>query len=780
MTQTKLRLLLAVLLAVSASAPSLPAQVKLISHAATSSGTTTPPIDTSGGNFAVICGKANQTATDSNKNQWQYTNSAGGYGGSQVATYYAFDLATSPNQTFSLSGGFPFTVMVFSHIASGPDQMTVGQGASYPQTVGPITPANPSELVVGCDNNVFASNNPSPKDEVNPPFTVVDLVLEPAKGAFRNATSSAYAVLPPGKPGPTLIKFNANQANGQVSNIQSFFSDIAPAPLVNTTPEVLPEAVIGKDYRDWQNNEVCLTTTGGVHPIKWSDPAAALAGGISFDRKTGCFTGRASALASAGQISISGTDAKGNTLTVSAHLTAVKSPLKIAPQTDCPDGTQLTAYKGCNLAGFVSGGTGSYTSFTLDTRNEQTYLPEGMALDPKTGTITGSVIRGQGGYNPILTVKDSGGGQATSQLNFHINGDNSAAVKYSYPADSVWHLRVDNLPVDNAPYAQLFGSYVRQPFHADFGRYWFAGGMPINTVDANAPTTPIKTSTFFYSEIPQTFAPCDASIEGTWNFVGFPPGTIGDNHILTVRTGPHPVIQELYQGYPNYPATTLGAHDCSFFGSGGRDMFGGAVQWDPTSYAPRGNGVSGADAGGLCLTCTLIKVDELLNGPAGHPIRFTLGRTLAYHLFPATIQAGLGNGTCTGGWKDPQGNGLIDPENPPACGKNTAHDVLNPMGAWYRVKASTSEPGGCASNPLLHNLFLTLKQNGIILADNGSSSFIGISGTQDWRWPDDGVINSCLSGLHGSDLEPVNIKPALKNWPNSYQTKQANPVPTLK
>src|SRR5207245_383844 len=124
----------------------------------------------------------------------------------------------------------------------------------------------------------------------------------------------------------------------------------------------------------------------------------------------------------------------------------------------------------------------------------------------------------------------------------HINGDNSAAVKYSYPADSVWHLRVDSLPIDNAPYAQLFSSYVRQPFHADFGRYWFAGGMPINTVDANSPTVPVKVSTFLYAEINQTFIPCDAAIEGTWNFVGSPPGFIGDNHTLTVRTGPHPMI----------------------------------------------------------------------------------------------------------------------------------------------------------------------------------------------------------------------------------------------
>jgi hypothetical protein len=780
MRQNKLRSLLAVFLAVLASAPSLHAQVKLVGHAANSSGTTTAPINTSGGNFAVICGKANLTASDSNKNEWHYTNSAGGAGGSQIGTYYAFDLTTSPNQTFSLTGGFPFTVMVFSHVASGPDQMAVGQGASYPQTVGPITPANANELVVGCDNNVFSPKDSNPKDEVNTPFTVVDLVVEPANGSFRNATSSTYAVLPAGHPAPVLIKFNSTQANGQVSNIQSFFSDATPAPFVNTTPESLPEAVVGKDYRDWQNNTVCLTTTRGVHPIAWSDPPAGIAGGITFNRQNGCFSGRASALASAGQLSLTGKDAQGHTVTVSTHLTSVKAPLKIAAQTDCPDGVQLTPYKGCNLASFISGGTGTYNSFTLDTHNTQSYLPEGLVLDPKTGMVTSNFIRGQGGFNPILHVKDSGGGEASSQVNFHINGDNSAEVKYSYPADSVWHLRVDNLPLDNAAYAQLYGAYAPAAFHADFGRYWFAGGMPINTVDASTPTLPVKSNTFFYSEVTQTFAPCDAAIEDTWNYVGFPPGTLGDSHILTLRTGPHPVVQELYQGYPNYPDNTMGSRNCSFFGSGGHDMFGGAVQWDLTSYTPRGNGVSGADAGGLCLTCTLIKVDELLNGPAGHPIRFTLGHTLAYHLFPATVQAGLGNNSCTGGWKDPAGNGLIDPDSPPACGKNTPHDVLNPMGTWFRLKASTPEPGGCAANPLLHNLYLTFKQNGVILADNGSPSFIGISGTQDWRWPDDGAINSCLSGLHGRDLEPVNIKSALKSWPNSYQTKQPNPVPTLK
>lgn len=753
------------------------AQVALIGHAANATGTTTAAINTTGANFAIICGKANLNASDSNKNQWHYTNSAGGAGGSQIGTYYAFDLATSPNHTFSLSGGSPFTVMVFSHVASGPDQMAVGQGASYPQTVGPITPKNPGELVVGCDNNLFSSKNEAPTDKVNPPFTAVDLVLEPAQGPFRDATSSTYAILPKARPTPIQIQFNSNQANGQVSNIQSFFSDGAPAPLTNTTPDPLPEAVLNRDYRDWQNNAVCLTTTGGVHPILWTPPTGTLPAGISFNRQNGCFTARATALVSGAPLTFTGTDSQGHAVTIMTHLSAVKTPLAMPAQSDCPDGTQLTAYKGCNLASFISGGTGTYTSFEIDTHPAQTNLPEGMVLNPSTGQVTSNFIRAQGGYNPILHVRDSGGGEASTQLNFHINGDNSATIANSYPADSVWHLRVDNLPLDNAAYAQLYGAYLHMAFHADFGRYWFAGGMPINTVGPTSPTVPVKGPTFFYSEIKDTFAPCDGAIETTWNYVGFPPGTVGDNHILTIRTGPHPLIEELYQGYPNYPATTLGSPTCGFFASGGRDMYGGAVQWDPTSYTARGNGVSGADAGGLCLTCTLVKVDELLHGPAGHPVRFTLGRTLAYHLFPATVQAGLGRGSCHGGWKDPSDNGLIDPDNPPACGENTAHNSLNPMGAWYRLKASTAEPRGCASNPLLHNLFLTFKQNGVILADNGSTSFIGISGTQDWRWPDDGVITACLSALHGEDLEPVNIKPALKNWPTGYQTKQTNPVP---
>jgi hypothetical protein len=91
-------------------------------------------------------------------------------------------------------------------------------------------------------------------------------------------------------------------------------------------------------------------------------------------------------------------------------------------------------------------------------------------------------------------------------------------------------------------------------------------------------------------------------------------------------------------------------------------------------------------------------------------------------------------------------------------------------------KPPVTEPTQCSSVPVLHNIFLTLQQYGVIFVDNGQTNTI--VGTTDWRWPTDATTNNCLGALNGSMLEPVNIQPLLKpgTWPNSYQTTTIVPA----
>lgn len=761
---TRLRLLRTAVLTVFFGSLAHPGytQPKLISQGASPSGAPTS-IATSGANLLSLCAHGGAKITSSLGNTFHEIVQDGGYGGSNVSLYVALNPKTGTEQL--AAAGYPFTAQAFSGVASGPDRVSVGTNLYPPSVTAPITPTSKNELLLSC----FIGQFPRVPNGFATAAGMTTLGQAFAPNAV-NGVAAAYLVQ--STAAPVAATWNNNEANGQASLLTSFFSIVNPAPLAITTKSI-PEAVLGQQYHASPGHPYCLASTGGIAPITWAKTSGNLPAGMDLDPRTGCFSAtKPTAAVFQTPVTFSATDAHGTVVkSDTLHLTAVNTALRL-DTTRCNNGTQLQAYAGCSVK--VTGGTGTY-SFAV-AKDGATYLPEGMVLNPSTGVISSARINGQGHYTPTITVTDTGSGTVTGPIDFAINGNNSAEnVKTLFPPDHVLRIRVDSLPLDTHPYASLLSGYGAAPLRAIFGPDVGNGGIPINTVGDRQPMVPVNKTQFFYAEITQTFSPCDAAIENYWTSTGVPPGVgaSNDNHILTLRTGAHPMIQELYQGYPDFPKQTFGAPGCTSFGSGGRDIYGGAVQWDPSSYVARPDGVSGADAGGLCLTCYLLKYDEVVDGPAGHAIRATWRTTMAGHLFPATVQAAGVSGPNGGGTSS---EGLIDPSHPPTAhsGKTPEPSNVPPMGLILRLKASVREPSGCSSNPITHNIFLTLKQYGEIVADNGLNG--GLVGTQDSRWPSWAVLNGCLNALHGSDLEGVNIQPSLVDWPKSYRIKTGNPA----
>jgi len=78
-----------------------------------------------------------------------------------------------------------------------------------------------------------------------------------------------------------------------------------------------------------------------------------------------------------------------------------------------------------------------------------------MSLDAATGNISSPLIGGQGTYIPELVTTDSTGTRATAEISFAINGSN-AFLAGIFPPTSIFHHRVDGLPVDTSPAAPIY------------------------------------------------------------------------------------------------------------------------------------------------------------------------------------------------------------------------------------------------------------------------------------------------------------------------------------
>ena len=425
------------------------------------------------------------------------------------------------------------------------------------------------------------------------------------------------------------------------------------------------------------------------------------------------------------------------TSTAKVTVTASGGALTITT-TSCPGGTQGAAYTGCTIV--ATGGTPPYT-YSVSTSSNFPPLPEGMELNPATGSISSALIGGEGAYTPEFVVMDAASEQATQQISFAINGNNKFLASV-FPSTSIFHHRVDaattGLPVDTSPAAPMYSGYLPEtvkPFFGNNSAGPFPNGIPAIEVPYNqadvSVTTTLYQSYFMTGPIPE-YAP----VEGTSN-------STGDRHVLVYLEaggGNNPALYEMWQGiYEGGPWT-----DSS-----------NALWPDVTTnnLTPQGNGTS--DAAGLPVGPLLANADEVVgtgtpsapNGTIQHPIRFTLNHIVNYWVWPATETAGVGNCTAEGGGTIPTESEISQSTPPASC------TMSGPAGEIYRLKASVTTPSCAATSPQAAIIITAFRNYGIILADNGDSG--GLIGTPDARWNDNDL--SCIRNLTLSDFEPVNV-----------------------
>jgi len=442
--------------------------------------------------------------------------------------------------------------------------------------------------------------------------------------------------------------------------------------------------------------------------------------------------------------SLTATNATGSTTsTAKVTVTASGGPLAILT-ISCPGGTQGAKYSGCTI--IASGGSPPYT-FSVNTNSSFSPLPEGMSLNETTGSISSSLIGGQGTYTPEFIVTDSASAQATQSINISLNGNN-AFLATIFPSTSIFHHRVDaattSLPVDTSPAAPMYSGYLSatvKPFFGNNSYATFPNGIPAIEVPYNEAEVSVAT-TLYQSYFTSGPIPAYAPVEGTSN-------SNGDRHVLVYLEaggGNDPALYEMWQGiYEGGPWT-----DSS-----------NALWPDVTTnnLTPQGNGTS--DAAGLPVGPLLANADEVIgsgtsSSPSGtiqHPIRFTLNHMLNYWVWPATETAGVGSCTETGGSSIPV-ESLISQSAPPA-----SCTMSGPAGEIYRLKASVATPSCASTSPQAAIIITAFRNYGIILADNGDSG--GLIGTPDARWNDADL--ACLTSLTLSDFEPVNVSSLMVN-----------------
>ena len=289
-----------------------------------------------------------------------------------------------------------------------------------------------------------------------------------------------------------------------------------------------------------------------------------------------------------------------------------------------------------------------------------------------------------------------------------------------FPADSIWNVRVDALPLDAASAAYVETIGAEADLHPDFGSGdWPPGsgspiGIPFVIVPAGQPPVPVA---FLYDDEsdPGPYPiPPDAPIEGG-------PEGDGDRHVLVVQSGPC----TLYETFYSYPLD----------GGSSWTADSGAV-FELGSYALRPETWTSADAAGLPILPGLVRWEEVAAGAIEHALRFTAPQTRRAYVWPARHYA----------------SSLTDPAYPP-------------MGQRFRLRSDFDISG---FSPRVQVILRALKEYGMMLADNGSAWFL--SGVPDERWDNDELRE--LRTVQGSDFEAVDVSSLMVD-PDSSRTAPA-------
>lgn len=269
-----------------------------------------------------------------------------------------------------------------------------------------------------------------------------------------------------------------------------------------------------------------------------------------------------------------------------------------------------------------------------------------------------------------------------------------------FPADHVWNVPVDRLPVDAKSAAYISRIGTTKYLHPDFGSGLWNGapiGIPYNIVN-NSVRKQRVTFTYAGESDPGPYPiPASPRIEGGG-------GSDGDRHLLILQKDE----KKLYELYAAEKQPDGSWHAGS-----------GAV-YNLSVYRLRPAGWTSADAAGLAILPGLVRYEEVAAGHIDHAIRFTAPATRRAYIWPARHYA----------------SSITDPSYPP-------------MGQRFRLKASFNTSGYPAQARVILN---ALKKYGMILSDNGAAWYI--TGVPDSRWNNEALHT--LQRVKGSDFEAVN------------------------
>jgi hypothetical protein len=263
-----------------------------------------------------------------------------------------------------------------------------------------------------------------------------------------------------------------------------------------------------------------------------------------------------------------------------------------------------------------------------------------------------------------------------------------------FPNTNPWNKRVDSLAVAPNSDAIIRSIGADTGLHPDFGSGLYNGGAIGIPYDVVTKKTPRSRVTFDYA---------DESDKGPYPIPrGVHVESGSDRHALLVDKD----ACRLYELYA-LERTARGWHAGS-----------GAI-WNLSSNKLRPAGWTSADAAGLPIFPGLARYDEVARGRIDHALRFTAERTRRAYVYPARHYA----------------SSLTDPDLPP-------------MGLRVRLKASFDSSGFPKQARVV---LIALKRYGMLLADNGSSWYIG--GAPDPRWNNDALHT--LGRVQGSSFEVV-------------------------
>jgi hypothetical protein len=290
----------------------------------------------------------------------------------------------------------------------------------------------------------------------------------------------------------------------------------------------------------------------------------------------------------------------------------------------------------------------------------------------------------------------------------------AAATQYPYgrgtggcplfPASSPWRENVAKLPLSplSSTYIATIGAGI--DLHPDFGSN-LTYGIPYVVVPASQPKLAIHFTAYGAQSDKGPYpVPAGAPVEGG-------ASSTGDRHVLVLQSGSCK-LYELYSAQPN---------------ADGSWSAGSGAVFNLRSNKLRPNGWTSADAAGLPIFAGLIRYDEIQRGYINHAIRFTVPRTQAGFIHPATHFA----------------SSSTDPSLPP-------------MGLRLRLKASFDT----TRFPRVARIILrAMKTYGLILADNGSPWYF--QGATDPRWNDNAL--DTLKSVPGGAFEVVATGPILRS-----------------